>query len=76
MIRSGNSTRFTSTEVDEFRRIGLDVADVKRQNDFDTELTRWAYTLANDRFELLEKIAAELAKAKGVKLPPKLRVAK
>lgn len=76
MIRSGNSTRFTPTEVDEFRRIGLDMADAKRQNDLDAELTRWAYTLAHDRFELLEKIAAEMAKAKGVKLPLKLRVAK
>jgi hypothetical protein len=32
--------------------------------------------LADERFELLEQIAVEMAKAKGVKLPPKLRMAK
>jgi hypothetical protein len=71
MIRSGNSTRFTP-----LRQVGLDMADVKRQSDIDTEVTRWAYTLAHERFELLEHIAVEMAKAKGLKLPPKLSVAK
>lgn len=72
MIRSGKSTRFTQNEVDEFRQVGLDMADVKYQNDLDAEVTRWAYTLAYERFDLLERIAAEMAKAKGLKLPPKL----
>jgi len=76
MIRSVNSIRFTPNEVDEFRQVGLDVAEVKRQNDLDAEVTRWAHILAHDRFDLLEQIAAEMAKAKGVKLPAKLRVAK
>jgi hypothetical protein len=49
---------------------------VKCQNDLDAELTRWARTLADERCDLLEQIAAEMAKAKGVKLPPKLSVAK
>lgn len=76
MIRSGNSTRFTPHEVRELRRVGLDLADVKRQNELDAELTRWAHTLADERFDLLKQIATEMAKAKGVKLPPKLSVAK
>jgi hypothetical protein len=76
MIRSGNSTRFTPHEASELRQIGLDLAKVKCQNDLDAELTRWAHTLADERFDLLEQIAAEMAKAKGVKLPPKLSVAK
>jgi recombinational DNA repair ATPase RecF len=76
MIRSGNSTRFTQHEISELRQVGLDLADVKCQNDLDAELTRWAHTLAHERFDLLERIAAEMAKAKGVKLPPKLSVAK
>lgn|ERR1022692_5227088 len=76
MIRSGNSTRFTAHEVGELRRIGLDLANVKCQDDLDAELTRWAHTLADERFDLLEQIATEMAKAKGVKLPPKLGVAK
>ena len=45
---------------------------MKCQNDLDAELTRWAHTLAHERFDLLERIATEMAKAKGVKLPPKL----
>lgn len=76
MIRSGNSTRFTPHEVSELRQVGLDLAHVKCQHDLDAELTRWAQTLAYERFDLLERIAVEMAKAKGVRLPPKLSAAK
>ena len=76
MIRSGNSVRFSPYEVRDLRQVGLDLSDVKCQTDLDVELTRWAYTLAAERFDLLEQIATEMAKAKGVKLPPKLGVAK
>jgi len=76
MIRSGNSTRFTPNEVNELRQVGLDLANVRCQNDIDAEVARWAHTLAHERFDLLERIAAEMAKAKGVQLPPKLGVAK
>ena len=76
MIRSGKSTRFTPHELSEFRQVGLDLANVKGQDDLDAELTRWAHILADERFDLLERIAAEMAKAKGVKMPPKLGVAK
>ena len=72
MIRSGNSARFTPTEVEEFRQIGLNLGDVRHQNDIEQEVSRWAHTLADERFALLEKVAAAMAKAKGVKLPPKL----
>ena len=74
MIRSGNSARFTPTEVEEFRQIGLDLSDVRHQSDIEQEVSRWAHTLADERFALLEKIASAMAKAKGVKLPPKLNV--
>ena len=74
MIRSGNSTRFTPAEVEEFRQIGLDLGAVKCPNDIEQEVSRWAHTLADERFELLEKIALAMAKAKGVKLPPTLNV--
>jgi hypothetical protein len=74
MIRSDNSTRFTPTEVEEFRQIGLDLSDVRYQNDIEQDVARWAHTLADKRFDLLEKIAAEMAKAREVKLPPKLNV--
>ena len=74
MIRLGNSTRFTRHEVDEFRQVGLDMGNVKHQEDIEQELSRWAHILADERFDLFEKIALELAKANGAKLPAKLRV--
>ena len=74
MIRSGKLVRFTPSEVEEFRRVGLDLDDVECQNDIEQEVSRWAHTLADERFELLEKIASAMAKAKGVKLPPRLNV--
>jgi len=74
MIRSGNLARFTPTEVEEFRQIGLDLDGAKRQSDIEQEVSRWAHTLADERFDLLEKIAAAMAKAKGVQLPPRLNV--
>ena len=74
MIRSGNSARFTPNEVEELRQVGLDLGDAKCQNDIEQEVSRWAHTLADERFDLLEKIASAMAKAKGVKLPPRLNV--
>jgi hypothetical protein len=74
MIRLGNSVRFTPQEVDEFRQVGLDMGNVKHQKDIEQELSRWAHILADERFDLLEKIALELAKANGTKLPAKFRV--
>jgi hypothetical protein len=69
MIRLGNSTRFTRHEVDEFRQVGLDMGNVKHQEDIEQELSRWAHILADERFDLLEKVALEMAKAKGNYLP-------
>ena len=72
MIRLGNSARFSPHEIDEFRQVGLDMRNVKHQQDIEQELSRWAHILADEWFDLLEKIALEMAKAEGVKLPPKL----
>ena len=72
MIRQGKSARFSPREIDEFRQVGLDMSDVKHQKDIEQELSRWAGILANERFDLLEKIALEMAKANGAKLPAKL----
>jgi hypothetical protein len=73
MIRSSSLARFTPTEVEELRQIGLDLCKVRCQDDIEQEVSRWANTLADERFDLLEKIASEMAKAKGVQLPRKLR---
>ena len=72
MIESGTLARFTPNEVEEFRQIGLDLRKVRHQDDIEQEVSRWVHALADERFDLLEKIASEMAKAKGVKLPPKL----
>jgi len=74
MIRLGNSARFTPHEIDEFRQVGLDMSIVKHQQGIEQELSRWTHILADERFDLLEKIALEMAKANGAKLPAKLRV--
>ena len=74
MIRLGDSARFTPHEVDQFRQVGLDMRNVKHQKDIEHDLSRWLTSLADERFDLLEKIALELAKANGAKLPANLRV--
>jgi len=48
------------------------MSNVKDQDDIEEEVSRWAHILADERFDLLEKIALEMAKAHGLKLPPKL----
>ena len=45
-----------ANELNELRQVGLDLADVKCQNDIDAEVTRWAHAVAYERFDLLEKI--------------------
>ena len=72
MIRLGNLARFTPHEIDEFRQVGLDMGNVTQHKDIEQEVSRWALTLADERFDLLEKIASAMAKSKGVNLPPKL----
>jgi hypothetical protein len=74
MIRSADSVRFTPSEVEEFRQVGLHLSDVDCQNDIEQEVSRWAHTLADERFALLEKIASAMAEAKGLRLPPRLNV--
>lgn len=76
MIKSGNSMRFTPQEVDAYREAGIGVDGVKTQADFGHEVEQWAHTLAEEKPALLEKIAAEMARLKGAKLPPKLAVVK
>ena len=72
MIRLGSSARFTPHEVDELRQVGLELGNVTHQQHIEQEVSRWVHTLADERFDLLEKIASAMAKSKGVNLPPKL----
>ncbi len=73
MLRAGHSLRFTPTEIEELRRLGVDVGGARTQDGLDQALARWADTLAEERPALLNKIASALAAAKGVSLPAQLK---
>jgi hypothetical protein len=72
MIRAGHNLRFTPDEIEGFRKLGLDFDGARTQDDVEQVLTRWADTLNDERPDLLDKIAAKLAKTKGVHLPARL----
>ena len=72
MLRAGNALRFTPDEIEAFRKLGLDFDGARTQDDIDQTLARWADTLNDERPDLLEKIAAAMAKARGITLPARL----
>lgn len=72
MLRAGDALRFTPDEIEDFRKLGLDFDGARTQDDLDQALARWADTLNDERPDLLEKIAAELAQARGISLPARL----
>ena len=72
MLHAGNALRFTPGEIEDFRKLGLDFDGTRTPDDIEQALTQWANTLNEERPDLLEKIAAELAKAKGIPLPARL----
>jgi hypothetical protein len=72
MLRAGNALRFTPDEIEDFRKLGLDFDGARTQDDIDQALARWADTLNDERPDLLEKIAAAMAKARGIPLPVRL----
>lgn len=74
MLRAGDSLRFTAAEIEEFRSLGIDFDGVRTQADVEAALARWTHVLGEERPDMLEKIALEMAKAKGVSLPPRLSV--
>ena len=74
MLRAGSSIRFTPQEVDDFRSLGIDLHGVRTQDGLEQSLAAWANVLSQDRPDLLEKIALEMARQRGVKPPVKLLV--
>lgn len=72
MLRAGDTRRFTPDEIEDFQKLGLDFGGAQTQDDIKQALTRWADTLNDERPDLLEKIATELAKARGIRLPARL----
>ena len=72
MLRAGDALRFTPDEIEDFRKLGLDFDGARTQDDIDQALARWADTLNDERPNLLEKVAAAMAKARGIPLPARL----
>jgi hypothetical protein len=72
MLRAGDALRFTPDEIEDFRKLGLDFDGARTQDDLDQALARWADTLNDERPDLLEKVAAAMAKARGIPLPARL----
>lgn len=74
MLWSSDSVRFTRKEAEDAQELGLDVGGVKSPDDFANALVPWIEALGEVRPDLLDKLAHDLAKAKGVKRPPRLSV--
>ena len=74
MLCSGKSIRFTAKEVEETQALGIDLDGVKSPDGFANALVPWIEALGEVRPDLLDKIAQDLAKAKGAQLPPRLSV--
>ncbi len=72
MLRAGNTLRFTAGEIEQYRLLGLDFAGAQSREDIEQALGRWTQTLADERPALLDKIALEMVKVKGVRAPPVL----
>jgi hypothetical protein len=76
MLKSGNTLRFTPTEIEEARVLGLDLSRVKNEEQFTSAVLELITTLERERPTLLEKIAKALAAATGRKLPAQVRLVK
>lgn len=72
MLHAGDALRFTPDEIEVFRKLGLDFDGARTRDDLEQVLARWADTLNDKRPDLLERIAVEMAKAKGIPLPARL----
>ncbi len=74
MLRSGNSLRLSSAEIEMCRRVGLDIEAVRTPADFAAAVDRWIDAVGVVRPDLVERFVRELARAKGGALPPRLSV--
>ena len=72
MLREGPNLRLAPDEIEGFRKLGLDFDGARTQDDVEQVLTRWADTLNDERPDLLDRIAMELAETRGVHLPARL----
>lgn len=74
MLRSGRSIRFTAKEIGDAQELGIELDGAKSPDDFANALVPWIEALGEVRPDLLLRLTQDLAKARGVKLPPGLSV--
>jgi len=74
MLQSNEQLRFTPAEIEQARRLGIDLAGVKTKADYSNAVIEMITTLEHERPSLLEKIAKALAEKTGRKLPGNLRL--
>ena len=65
MLQSGRSIRFTATEIDELRALGIDISGAKSPADFAAALEPWLHAFADVRPELFDKIVARNCGSQG-----------
>jgi hypothetical protein len=65
MLQSDESLRFTPTEIEYFRALGIDLSGVRSPDDFAATLEPWFHALGEVRPDLFDKIVQEIAAAKG-----------
>ena len=69
MLKSGTVLRFTPTEIEDARLLGLDLSAVKTEEEFQRAVVDLIKTLEREKPELLEQVAKALAEVTGRKLP-------
>ena len=69
----GRQVRFSSSERNSARRLGIDLTSVRTLDQYSEAIARLVRILEVDRPELLEKIARALAEKTGRRMPAKLR---
>lgn len=71
MLQLNNQVRFTTSEIEQARQLGINLVGVKTKADYSDAVIEFITTLERERPELLEKIARALAPKVGVVLPEK-----
>ncbi len=74
MLKSKEQLRFTSSEIAEARRLGIDLARVKTKAEYSNAVIELITTLAHERPDLLERIAKKLCEESGRKMPARLKL--
>lgn len=72
MLQSNDQIRFTTSEIEEARRLGIHLTGVKTRADYSNAVIRLITTLEHERPLLLEKITRAACEKAGKKMPAKL----